>query len=788
MSLRMWGQYIIQAPTPSEDPVIVGSLWYDEGTGLLKACTAVSPYVFTTVGGAGGTVTSVALTVPSLLSVSGSPVTTAGTFALTWNAPANRIPYFSALNTLATSAALTFDGTTLQVQSGNQIRVVSSLGTGVGSLNIDDDGVMTLGSVSGVDQSFQLIAANGVTLALPSPVSGGLVYGAGVSATLAYSAAGTSGQIARSGGTGAPTWSTATFPATATTTGAYLRADGTNWVPSTLTLPNAAVLGGAVYSTASALAITAAGTLGQVLTSQGGAAPIWSTPASVTPAALTRVDDTNVTLTLGGTPLTSLLQAVSITVGWASTLAVARGGTGTGTAGIGAFNNITSYTAAGATGTTSTNLVFSTSPTLVTPELGAATGASLTLATTGVTRAHFVPLPFTSATPATSGGSLADGIYGFRLVALDPNGGTSLPGTEITATVSGGGGAGKVTLAWTAASLGMPPTTVRIYGSAVGAEDRYIDVNVGAQSYVWTINTGKTVAALPAVSTAYAYNLGPTNSWLDGTVWMPFGRIKLGTRSNNSVQGEIGTPIGPEYLSLSYETGTLLGPNSGNRQFFLHNNTGMKVISTLPIGWASGTDSLNGFICSLYCDASDVLAQRRSTTAQRYRLYNTFTTVLTSGEWFKQDWITTANQFRFGTVNGTSAGTARVATWDYGGLEASPTAAITVPITSGSIVFGGGLTLPDAGDIVVNATTGTKIGTATTQKLGFWNVTPVVQPAAAAQAALTDSTTGTPGSTLVDSGVVFSQANINNNFATLNALVAAMRTAMVNVGVMKGAA
>lgn len=94
-------------------------------------------------------------------------------------------------------------------------------------------------------------------------------------------------------------------------------------------------------------------------------------------AALTKADDTNVTLTLGGTPASALLASASLTLGWTGTLAVARGGTGTGSAGIGAFNNITGYTASGATGTTSTNLVFSTSPTLVTPVLGVATATSL---------------------------------------------------------------------------------------------------------------------------------------------------------------------------------------------------------------------------------------------------------------------------------------------------------------------------------------------------------------------------------------------------------------------------
>lgn len=49
-------------------------------------------------------------------------------------------------------------------------------------------------------------------------------------------------------------------------------------------------------------------------------------------AALTKTDDTNVTLTLGGTPSTALLAATSLTLGWSGTLSVARGGTGGGDA------------------------------------------------------------------------------------------------------------------------------------------------------------------------------------------------------------------------------------------------------------------------------------------------------------------------------------------------------------------------------------------------------------------------------------------------------------------------
>lgn len=49
-----------------------------------------------------------------------------------------------------------------------------------------------------------------------------------------------------------------------------------------------------------------------------------TSPSTVSPAALTRTNDTNVTLTLSGTPATSLLQSVGLTLGWTGTLADAR--------------------------------------------------------------------------------------------------------------------------------------------------------------------------------------------------------------------------------------------------------------------------------------------------------------------------------------------------------------------------------------------------------------------------------------------------------------------------------
>jgi hypothetical protein len=60
------------------------------------------------------------------------------------------------------------------------------------------------------------------------------------------------------------------------------------------------------------------------ITSTGGLNPVISVAAS----ALTKIDDTNVTVTLGGSPTSALLAPVSLTLGWSGQLSAPRGGTG----------------------------------------------------------------------------------------------------------------------------------------------------------------------------------------------------------------------------------------------------------------------------------------------------------------------------------------------------------------------------------------------------------------------------------------------------------------------------
>lgn len=115
------------------------------------------------------------------------------------------------------------------------------------------------------------------------------------------------------------------------------------------------------------------------------------------------------------------------------------------------------------------------------------------------------------------------------------------------------------------------------------------------------------------------------------------------------------------------------------------------------------------------------------------------------------------NNIAVGTVTGTKIGTAT--SQKLGFFNATPIIqnTSTTDLRTGLINLGffatggaspldlnggaltvGSETIADGGNIVVGTTTGTKIGTATTQKLGFYNATPVVQQT---QGAITNNVT-----------------------------------------------
>jgi hypothetical protein len=139
------------------------------------------------------------------------------------------------------------------------------------------------------------------------------------------------------------------------------------------------------YATGTTLTKLAIGTAYQHLgVNAGGTAPEWQPSANSvltsqgdllyasaanTLARLAKNTTATRYLSNTGTSNDPAWAQIDLTNGVTGILPVANGGTNASSASITAFNNITGYTASGATGTTSTNLVFSTSPSLTTPRI-----------------------------------------------------------------------------------------------------------------------------------------------------------------------------------------------------------------------------------------------------------------------------------------------------------------------------------------------------------------------------------------------------------------------------------
>ena len=261
-----------------------------------------------------GTVTSVSMTVPTGLSISGSPITNSGTFGLTFTAgysiptDTNQTNWTSAYTNRITSLTTTgSSGASTLISNVLNIPNYTLSGLGGQPLDADLTAIAALAGTSGflkktatdtwaLDTSTYLTSAvttlsGGTTGLTPNTATSGAITLAG---TLVVANGGTGSTTASGARTnlGATTVGGNVFTSTNPTAITFLRANADNTV---------SWLDAATFRTA-----IGAGT------------------STITPSALTKVDDTNVTLTLGGTPATALLQGVSLTLGWTGTLADSR--------------------------------------------------------------------------------------------------------------------------------------------------------------------------------------------------------------------------------------------------------------------------------------------------------------------------------------------------------------------------------------------------------------------------------------------------------------------------------
>jgi hypothetical protein len=461
----------------------------------------------------GSGVTSVAQSFTGgLIAVSGSPITSTGTLALTVAGTSGGVPYFSSGTTWASSGALTANAIVLGGGAGAAPAPLASLGTTTTVLHGNAAGAPTFGAVSlTADVSGTLPIANGGTGATTSAGAAFALKGANTDLT---SVALTTGTVSTtpSGSTDianksyvdtvaqgldtkasciAATTVNITLSAPQTIDGIALIAGDRCLVKNQSTTANNGIYLVAAGSWTRALDMdtwaevpgayvfietgTTQADTGWVCTSNAGGtigvtAITWAqfsgagsgvsslnfgttglTPASATTGAITVAGTlavanggTNITsyaigdliyasttgvlskladvatgnaLISGGVGVAPSYGKIGLTTHVSGTLPVANGGTNASTASITSFNNITGYPAAGATGTTSTNLVFSTSPTFTTSMDSGATftafaGAttSLTIGGTGATSVFAVPgtLEQSSTTGAMT---VAGGVY-----------------------------------------------------------------------------------------------------------------------------------------------------------------------------------------------------------------------------------------------------------------------------------------------------------------------------------------------------------------------------------------
>ena len=339
------------------------------------------------------------------------------------------------------------------------------------------------------------------------------------------------------------------------------------------------------------------------------------------------------------------------------------------------------------------------------------------------------------------------GAANLRLGSAD----AAAPVAQTLSVQSGTAGASATTVSISGTALTIAGTitgTIAIGHAVTGTGVTAGTLITAGSGSSWTVNNSQTVGPITAYFNSVGQNLTITGSQGSGPSAggsIIFQVAPAGSAATTA-QNALSTALTIDSnRKLTVADGSVTAPSFG----FSSNSatSGFYRTGTNGFGWSVNNNpwfnvrqedvaiSRNGvplifganLDLQIHRDDANILAQRNANNGQTFNLYGRYTSGTDHERFFVTAPTTAGAAVQLGTQKGSGGGTARALEFQTDG---------TTRMTIGS---GGSFTLADAQDIAIGTTTGTKIGTATTQKLGFYNATPVVQPTAVANA--TDAAT-----------------------------------------------